>query len=94
MIKEAIPRISRVAVLWDAQGRFELPALARVAQSLSIQLQLVELRPPYDLATTFQVVKRQGADAILVVPSPQNYVHGASLAAQALAIGLPVIAET
>lgn len=94
LIKETLPQLARIAVFWDAQGRAELPTLTRVARSLDIQLQPMELKQPYDFSAAFRTAKRHGAGAVLVVPSPELYVHGASLGAQALASGLPLIGET
>ena len=94
LLKEALPQLARVAVLWDAQGRAELATLMLAARSLSIQLLPIELKAPYDLASVFQSAKSQGAGAVQVVPSPELYVNGALLGAQALEGGLPLIGET
>ena len=94
LLKETLPQLTRVAVLWDSQGRAELATLMRAAQSLGIQLLPVELKAPYDLASVFQSAKRQGAGAVQVVPSPELYINGARLGAQALESGLPLIGET
>jgi putative tryptophan/tyrosine transport system substrate-binding protein len=94
LLKEALPHLVRVAVFWDSAGRADLPLLMRAAQSLGIQLQFLELRAPSDFTTVFRIAKKQGAGAVIVVPSPELYINGGRLGALALANGLPLIGES
>ena len=94
LLKEMLPGLSRVAVLWDSQGHADLEQLKPAARSLGIQLQLMELKTPYDFNAVFGIVKRQKAEAVIVLPSPQVYVNGARIGALALANGLPLTGES
>ena len=94
LLKEMLPGLSRVAVLWDSQGHADLEALKPAARSLGIQLQLMELKAPYDFNATFGIVKRQKAGAVIVLPSPELYVNSARIGALALANGLPLTGES
>jgi putative ABC transport system substrate-binding protein len=46
LLKEALPQVTRVAVLWDAISADQFCAAERVAQVLRVQLQSLELRDP------------------------------------------------
>ncbi len=50
LLKEAIPRISRVAILWDGTptGLSPRRAVEDAARSLGLRLQLLEVRGPQD----------------------------------------------
>jgi putative ABC transport system substrate-binding protein len=94
LLKETLPRLSRVAVLFDSQGRAQLDQLKPAARSLGIELQLMELKAPYDFNATFGIVHKQKAGAVIVLPSPQLYVNSARIGALALANRLPLIGES
>jgi ABC-type uncharacterized transport system substrate-binding protein len=70
LIKEVLPRLSRVAVLWDAANPY--PALAfketqRAAQILGIEVQSLEVRGPDG---AFEAAKRQQPDALMTIGDP------------------------
>jgi putative ABC transport system substrate-binding protein len=72
MLKEALPRISRVAVLWDptvggASGYKEAETAAR---ALQLRLQVLEIRGPVDLESAFKASTMGRAEALLVLASP------------------------
>ena len=69
-LKEALPQLTRVAVLWDAFSADQLPAAEAAARGLGVHLQPVELRnPPYDYASVFSAVSEEagGSGAALDV---------------------------
>jgi putative ABC transport system substrate-binding protein len=75
-LKQAIPGVSRVAVLWHpgAQGeRTEkdmLKAAEVAARALGVRLQFVEARGPADVDRAFSDMTRARAGALTVLPSP------------------------
>ena len=91
LLKEAVPRLSRVAVFWDAYSRRQLDELEPAARSLGVQLQLIELRAPYDFEMAFKAVKQKKAGAVMFLFSPVFYVQRARIAALALKNGLPTV---
>jgi len=92
LLKEALPRTSRVAVLWETLSEPQMRGLlARGASGLD--LLPIELRQPYDLKEAFQAAKRQRADAVLLLFSPTLFSHRARLAELALELGLPLVAN-
>jgi len=73
LLKETIPKLSRVAILWDAnigpydlaKGRFE-----DAAESLKLQLLAFEVRGPNDLDVAFKGINKQRAGALHVGATP------------------------
>ena len=74
LLKQAAPKVSRVAVLWHqggTDGRSEgdmLKAAEAAARSLGLQLKLVETRGPADFDRAFSEVTKARADALTVLP--------------------------
>jgi len=78
-LKEAIPRLSRVAVLWNAAN----PANARpwteaqdAARALGVTLQSQEVRGPTDFERVFAVMARERPDALLFQGDALTIQHG------------------
>jgi putative tryptophan/tyrosine transport system substrate-binding protein len=72
LLKEAIPRVSRVAVLWDStfgvsSGYKQAEAAAR---ALQLRLQLLAVRGPADFESAFNSATKGRAEALLVLASP------------------------
>ena len=72
LLKEVIPQLFRVAVLWTPSTpastiwkRTEV-----VAQSLGVQLQGAEIRERDDLELAFVAIKRERAEALLMLRNP------------------------
>jgi len=72
LLKDALPQVTRVAVLWDAISADQFRAAEGAARVVGVQLQSLELRnpPAYDYDSVFAAAARQGAEALLVLRSP------------------------
>jgi len=70
ILKEILPGLSRVAVLWDPATRTQVEATEHAARSLGIKLQVLEVRGGADLSGAFRTAKRQHTEAINVLSSP------------------------
>jgi putative ABC transport system substrate-binding protein len=72
LLKEVIPQLSHVAVLWTpghpAVGAWREAEVA--AQSLGVQLQAAEVRHRDDLEPAFAAIKRERAEALILLRSP------------------------
>jgi putative tryptophan/tyrosine transport system substrate-binding protein len=72
LLKEVIPQLSRVAVLWTpshpASTIWRRTEVA--AQSLGVQLQAAEVRDRDDLEPAFAAIKRERAEALLMLRNP------------------------
>jgi putative ABC transport system substrate-binding protein len=94
LLKEAVPRVARVAVLWHQDdGGAELASgeLSNAAQQLQLQLQSVEMRGPVDLEGAFEAAARERADAALTLGGTQIAVHQPRIAHLAAERRLPVM---
>jgi putative ABC transport system substrate-binding protein len=93
LLKEALPKIRRVAVLRSANRLSDLAFqhAGVAARSLRIQLQSVEVRGPEDLDPAFAAMTKQRAEALLLVPGPLLVAKGVQIADLALKYRLPAI---
>jgi ABC-type uncharacterized transport system substrate-binding protein len=75
-LKQAVPGVSRVAVLWSPGGLGErtdkdmLKGAEVAARALGMRLQFVEARGPADFDRAFSEITKGRADALTVLPSP------------------------
>ena len=94
LLKEAVPAVSRVAVLWDATepGRQQQATEAEVAaRALGLEVHLVGVRSPEELEGLFTAMARDKVDAVLVHPSQLTGAHRARIAALAAEHRLPTM---
>ena len=100
LLKEAVPNLSRVAVLMSpyrtapSLGDGLLKATEAAAQVVGIHLQVLRIEEPADLEGAFKAARRGGAGAVIVLPNPFFGVHAARVAELALKYRLPVIGST
>jgi len=70
LLKEMVPAVTRVAVLWDADsGDPQFRAAAVAAPTLGVRLESLPVRAPADLDAAFETARRQGAGAMLQLAS-------------------------
>lgn len=71
LLKELLPRLSRVAVLWDPVTHERQPRAAEAAaRTLGLQAQILRAQSPDELAPAFQAAATARAEALLVLVSP------------------------
>ena len=75
LLREAVPKASRVAVLGRPSASSPVQAMERAARSFDIRLQLVEVDQPGQLEGAFAAMTAQHAAALIVTPSPFNLAH-------------------
>jgi putative ABC transport system substrate-binding protein len=81
LLREIIPRATRVAVLLDPDNRdsgggpLGLKETESAARSLGLQLQLLAVRRPTDFETAFEAATRARAEALIVLASPVLGFH-------------------
>ena len=75
LLKEALPRISRVAVLYDPQLPLSLKKTQTAAQFLGVKVQALEVRVAADLESAFSAMKKERADSLITLPPPNIGVH-------------------
>ena len=91
-LRDAIPRIQRVAVLWDAQlAKAQFKATESAAQARRFGLQSLAFREPQEFAAAFETARRQKAQALVLLSSPLVFLHLKRLGDLALQYRLPAI---
>jgi putative ABC transport system substrate-binding protein len=73
LLKEVIPQLSRVAVLWTPPSHPASTTWRRTevaAQSLGVQLQAAEIRERDELEPAFVAIKRERAEALVMLRNP------------------------
>jgi len=89
LLKEAVPDVSRVAVLWDPRFTQSIPGeVQSAAASLGVHLELIEIRKMQDLEAAFQTAKRKKIGAVMLQASPIFFVQRARVAALALGVDM------
>jgi putative ABC transport system substrate-binding protein len=93
LLKEALPQLRRVAVLWDGPSADQWRAAANAARELGVQVQSLEMHLPSDSDFTGAVrAAVQGrAEALLVLMSPILYGQRDRIAAVAAQYRLPTM---
>jgi putative tryptophan/tyrosine transport system substrate-binding protein len=70
LLKEAFPKVARVACLWGSRGNLYLTELEAAAKALGLKLQSLPVRSLDDFERAFAQAKRDGAQALITTPSP------------------------
>jgi len=79
LLKEAVPKLSRVAVLWspaEAGNVRNFKETEVAAQSLRLKLLSLELRTAYDLDNALQSAIKDRAGALMIIRSPAYTTTG------------------
>ena len=93
LLKEAIPRVTRVAVLWNPDTPFHpkvIEELKAAAPSLSIELKFVGVRTPEEIDPAFSAVSRAHAQALYVIEDVLFTTHRTTLLKLASKGRLPI----
>ena len=100
LLKEAVPKVRRVAVLWNptyserfsASFRFwssDWVEVRAAAQVLGVTLQPVEIRGPDDFDTAFSAMTKERAEALIAFSDPVIVLHRRRIADLAAKSRLP-----
>ena len=92
LLRELVPRLRRVAVLWDQSNPtnpLQLKEAEVAARTLGLQLQPVPVRGPNDFDSASKAMR--GADGLLRLDSNLFTTHRARLVALATASRLPAV---
>ena len=89
LLKETLPSVSRVVLLTDALSPRERDVAKSAAEALGIQVEVLDLRQPFNLNAAFKAARHMKAGAVVVGGSPWLYVERQRVGALALENGLP-----
>jgi ABC-type uncharacterized transport system substrate-binding protein len=94
LLKEIVPKLTRVAVLGNATRPGSpqvLKELNLAADSLGVQLQYLEIQAPKDIEIAFRAASQEHADGVLVMQTPVLIFQRRQLAELAVKSRLPTI---
>jgi putative ABC transport system substrate-binding protein len=94
LLKEVLPKLSRVAVLGNsanAGNGTQLRETERAAEAIKMQLQYLDLLGPKDIAAAFREARKGRADAVFVLRGPGPLSQRTLLAQHAVNSRLPAI---
>ena len=95
LLKEALPMLTRLAILWDDASTDQRRAVEATAQSLGVQVQPLELRhPPYEFAGAFAAAAQAQAEALMVLNSPLFAMQRDRIVDLAAQSRLPTMCDT
>jgi putative ABC transport system substrate-binding protein len=96
LLKEVVPRLSRVAVLWNAANPDKARDVEETqiqARTLGLELQSLEIRGPNDFDGAFQTATRKRAGALLTLADSLTITHQSRIVDLAAKNRLPAMHE-
>jgi len=94
VLKEAVPRLSRVAVLRNPKNQSAASAtnaLEQMARSLKLELHPIDAREPGDFDAAFAEMAKRRTEGIVIMDDPMLIAHRRALADLATKHRLPAI---
>jgi ABC-type uncharacterized transport system substrate-binding protein len=71
LLKEMLPRLSRVAVLASARNKNQFPAIRDAAQSAGLHARVFEVTRPEEIGGAFELIEKASVGALLVATDIQ-----------------------
>jgi putative ABC transport system substrate-binding protein len=92
LLMEAVPTVSRLAVLWDATiGTVQFQATEMAPRPSGITLQSLPIRRAEDIGAAFEQAAREQAHGLVILSSPLIFGERSQIANRALGARLPAI---
>jgi putative tryptophan/tyrosine transport system substrate-binding protein len=96
LLKEMLPKLTRVVFIWDPTNsamKTRLKEVQSAAQALEMALQSLEVRNPKELESAFEAMMRE-RPSVLMVPNTIVIAHGKQIVDFAAKNRLPLIYDT
>ena len=91
LLKEVVPKLSRVGVLGQVSSQVGFAELEAVSRTLDLTLEVADIRGPDDLDGAFATMINKRVGAVLIVVGPLTYLLRQPIADAALKYRLPAI---
>ena len=94
LLKEVVPRLSRVAVLWTSTNPGNAPVLTEMelaARALKVKLQYLDVVSPKEIEIAFRAASKGRAEAAVALASGVFADHRTEIAELAIKSRMPVI---
>jgi ABC-type uncharacterized transport system substrate-binding protein len=96
LLREALPKVSRIAVLWNAAypaKAVEFEETQRAARTLKIALQSVKVRSARDFDAAFAAILRGKPHGLIILSEPLTLAHWSQIVAFATEHRMPIVSE-
>ena len=93
LLKEVVPKLSRVAVLGTSTepGNAQMFKATELASAVfGVRIQYIEIRDSADITMAFQSAVKGRSDAVVTLTSPITFAHRSQVVAEAIKSRLPV----
>jgi len=91
LLKEVVPKLSRVGVLGQVSSQVGFAELEAVSRTLDLTLEVADIRGPEDLDGAFAAISNKRVGAVLIVVGPLTYLLRQQIADAAIKYRLPAI---
>jgi putative ABC transport system substrate-binding protein len=92
LLKEAMPQLAKIAVLWDpATGPVQIKAVESAGKLLNVKLEILEVRGVANLNDSIVAAGTKGVDALLMTSSPVFGANPERIAGLTLGLRLPAV---
>ena len=94
LLKELLPRLARLAVLWNAANPYPALVVKEVlaaGRTLGVDVQSLDMRGPDDVDVALETARRQHLDALILVEDPFTGTYRKRIADFAVAEHLPLL---
>jgi ABC-type uncharacterized transport system substrate-binding protein len=93
LLKEVVPSLSKIAVIWDPNsGTAQLKSIEVAAQATKLKLEKLEVRNAVELDQAFDTAQRVNVDAAIILSSPIIGANAKRAAELTLRHRLPAVA--
>jgi putative ABC transport system substrate-binding protein len=93
-IREVVPGVTKIAVLWDATtGRYQLDAIAAAANTMSVDVVIMEFRDTAGLDAALELGLKAAPQAVIQLGSPLIRQAGPRVAQVLQGRGVPAISQ-
>jgi len=95
VLKDIVPDASRIAILWNASGEVEprLKEAQAAVRMLGMTPLPIDVRGPSDFDAAFARMRKQRADAVMVITDPLTLRHRETIVNLAAANRIPAVYE-
>ena len=91
LLRETVPKLSRVAILWDPSAADQFKAANSAARSLGMRVQSLEIRNLAGLPGAFAMAAKERADAVFVVTTAMFFRERIQVSKLAVQSRLPAV---
>jgi putative ABC transport system substrate-binding protein len=93
-IREVLPKLGTIAVLWDSTtGRYQFDAIVAAAKAVAVDISMLEFRDAAGLETVLESGLQQAPQAVVQLGSPLTRQAGPRVAQMLQARGVPGISQ-